>query len=72
MTGSVLSQIQVSWNMGFLEGMEWIECMASHLFELHNLQLEMESGLLFFFLSLFFKEDNSTLPCWNVLNFFGV
>ena len=54
--------------MGFLEGMEW---MASHLnlFELHNLQLEMESGLLSFF---FFKEDNFTLLCWNILNFFGV
>ena len=58
MPGLVLSQIQVSWNMGFLEGMEWMEWMASHLdlFELHNLQLEMESGLLFFFSpsSLFF------------------
>ena len=50
-TGSVLSQIQVSWNMGYLESMKWIEWMASHLnlFELHNLQLGMESGLLFFF-----------------------
>ena len=47
--------------MGFLEGMEW---MASHLdlFELHNKQLELESGLLFFSLS-FFKEDYSTLLC---------
>jgi len=46
MPGLVLSQILVSWNMGYLEGMKW---MASHLnlFELHNLQLEMESGLLF-------------------------
>ena len=74
--GLVLSQIQVSWNMGFLEGMEWMEWMASHLnlFELHNLQLGIESGLLFFFLllSLFFKEDNSTLLCWNILNLFGV
>ena len=36
--------------------------MASrlNLFELHHLQLEMESGLLFFFSLLFFK-DNSTL-----------
>jgi len=42
--------------MGFLEGMEWMEWMASHLFELHNLQLEMESGLLFFFFLLFFKK----------------
>ena len=66
--GSVLSQIQVSWNMGFLECMEW---MASHLnlFELHNLQLGIESGLLFFF---FLKKDNSTLLCWNIFNFFGV
>ena len=57
-TGSVLSQIQVLWNMGILEGMEWMVWMASHLFELHNLQLEMESGLLFFFfsLSLFLKK----------------
>ena len=31
--------------------------MASHLFELHNLQLKMESGLLFsFLLFLFFKK----------------
>jgi len=44
--------------MGFLEGMEWMKWMASHLdlFELHNLQLEMESGLLFFSLSLFLKK----------------
>ena len=50
----------------FLESMEW---MASdlNLFELHNLQLEMESGLLFFL-----KKDNSTLLCWNIFNFFGV
>ena len=50
--GSVLSQIRVSWNMGFLEGMKWMEWMASHLnlFGLHNLQLEIESGLLSFFL----------------------
>ena len=70
MPGSVLSQIQVSWNLGFLEGMKWMEWMASHLnlFELHNLQLEMESGLLFFFSLSFFKEDNSTLLCWNILN----
>ena len=54
--GSVHSQIQVSWNMGFLEGMKWMEWMASHLnlFELHNLKLEMESGLLFFFSLSFF------------------
>ena len=51
-SGSVLSQIQVSWNMGYLEGMKWMEWMASHLnlFGLHNLQLEIESGLLSFFL----------------------
>ena len=57
----VLSQIQVSWNMGFLEGMKWMEWMASHLnlFELHNLQLEMESGLLFFFLFVFLKKITS-------------
>ena len=55
--------------MGYLEGMKWMEWMASHLnlFELHNLQLGMESGLFFSF-----KEDNSTLLCWNILNFFGV
>ena len=69
-TESVLSQIQVSWNMGYLEGMKWMEWMASHLnlFELHNLQLGMESGLLFFFSLLFFKEDNSTLLCRCILN----
>ena len=73
MLGSVLSQIYVPWNMGYLESMKWMEWMASHLnlFELHNLQLEMESGLLFFFL-LFFREDDSTLLCKNILNFFGV
>jgi len=61
--------------MGYLEGMKWMEWMASHLnlFELHNLQLGMESGLLFFFLSLSLsKEDNFALLCWNILNFFGV
>ena len=56
--------------MGFLECMDWMKWMASHLnlFELHSLQLRTESELLF----LFFKEDNSTLLCWNILNFFGV
>ena len=56
--GSVLCQIQVSWNMGFLEGMKWMEWVASHLnlFEFHNLQLGMESGLLFFFLLSFFLK----------------
>ena len=46
--------------MGFLEGMKWMEWVDSHLnlFEFHNLQLGMESGLLFFFSpsSLFFKK----------------
>ena len=57
--------------MGYLESMKW---MASHLnlFELHNLQLGMEIGILFFFFFFFLKEDNSTLLCWNILNFFGV
>jgi len=47
--------------MGFLEGMEWMKWMASHLdlFELHNLQLEMESGLLFF--SIFFLKKIAPL-----------
>ena len=74
--GSVLSQIQVSWNMGYLEGMKWMEWMASHLnlFELHNFATwNGEWASLFLFSSsLFFKEDNPTLLCWNILNFFGV
>ena len=68
--GLVLSQIQISWNMGYLEGMKEWSWWLPILFELHNLQLGMESGLLFFFFC--FLEDNSTLLCWFTLNFFEV
>ena len=34
--------------------------------------LKWRVGFSFSFLSLFFKEDNSTLLCWNILNFFVV
>ena len=58
MSGLVLSQIQVSWNMEYLEGMKWMEWMASHLNYLNSIICNfLESGLLFLFLSLlFFKK----------------
>ena len=33
-----------------------VDGFSFELFELHNLQLEMESGLLFFFLPFFLKK----------------
>ena len=40
------------------------------LFELHILQLFWEWSLeLLFFLSLFFREDNSILLCWYDIKF---
>ena len=70
MSGLVLSQIQVSWNMEYLEGMKWMEWMASHLNYLNSIIcnfLGCRVDFSFFF-SLFFKEDSSTLFCWYNLN----
>ena len=54
--GQYLAKFRSHGTWGILKGMRWMEWMASHLnlFELHHLQLEMESGLLFFFSLLFF------------------
>ena len=37
-----------------------------------NLKWRVDFSFLFFSLSLSFREDNSSLLCWNILNFFGV
>ena len=49
--GRYLAKFRSHGTWGILEGMKWMEWIASHLnlFELHNLQLGMESGHPFFF-----------------------
>ena len=61
MTGSVLSQIQVSWNMEYLEVVrKWSRWLPTWIY-LNSIicnSLGMESGLLFLFLFFFLEKIN--------------